>query len=348
MAVTVEQAPCAADVLCPICGGHAVEQVLVGRDEYFGLPGQFPLVRCGRCDLVYISPRPPFERILEYYPSTYYSFQARVRLPSAATQPNSLQRVFLAAQGYGHNRPGRLARALSWAFGMVRPDQLRVAFRPVPRWRSGGRLLDVGCGAGIYLSEMRKLGWTVEGVDVSAPACAAAFEEFGIRPYCGTVQDAPFAEASFDVVTFWETLEHVPDPLPTLKRCGALLAPGGRLIGSVPNYRSVYAGWFGPAYFHLDLPRHLFHYSAGSLARVLRASGFADVSITSRTGGGDTWLLSREVLRNRLAGRQGIRQDFWQGRTGRLRATTWALKPFHLIIDSLRLGVQLEFEAVKP
>lgn len=348
MVVTAEHAAGVVDVRCPICGERAVEHVLVGRDEYFGLPGQFTLVRCGRCDLVYISPRPPFERILEHYPSSYYSFQARVQLPSVATRPNALQRVFLAEQGYGSNRPGPLARAVTRAYGLIRPEQFRVAFRPVPRWRSGGRLLDVGCGAGIYLSEMRKLGWTVEGVDISEQACAAAFEEFGIRPYCGAVQDAPFAEACFDVVTIWETLEHVPDPLPTLRRCLALLVPGGRLLGAVPNYRSLYRFWFGPAYLHLDLPRHLFHYSIDSLARVLRAAGFADVSIRSRSGGGDTLLVSREMQRNRRNGRQGVRTDFWEGQSSRLRATTWALKPLHLAIDLLGLGVRLEFEARRP
>jgi SAM-dependent methyltransferase len=69
-------------------------------------------------------------------------------------------------------------------------------------------------------------------------------------------------------------LEHLSDPRRTLREIGRILKPGGRLIVAVPNYSSVQARWSGPAWFHLDLPRHLFHFPVAGLRRLLVDSGF--------------------------------------------------------------------------
>jgi len=333
-----------ADIPCPACDGAVVDELLIGRDEFFGFEGTFRLVRCRACDLVFISPRPPWERILQHYPAAYYSFVDNPDLPSVAAARNWVQRVRLRDLGYAKPQPGMLARFITRLYELVRAEQLRAAFRPVPQWQQGGRLLDVGCGSGSYLAQMVRLGWRAVGIDVSERACATAAAA-GLQVHCGMIRDVPLAEQSFDVVTIWETLEHVPDPRPTLERIRALISPGGRLLGSVPNIDTLYLRWFGPAYLHLDLPRHLLHFSRRSLRGLLERSGFRRIRIRTHTHAGDAWLCSRALRENRRRGRLGLPHDFWERQGGRLRLTTWALKPLHLALDACGRGLQLEFEA---
>jgi SAM-dependent methyltransferase len=341
-------APDAGDVeitRCAICGRASGAVALLGRDEFFGSPGEFTLVRCDRCDLVYLNPRPMPARLAAYYPASYYAFHAPAGLPSVASGSDFWARRFLAGRGYGPGGRSWVAGVLAAGYGALRADRVRVGFHPVPVWKPGGRLLEVGSGAGFYLAEMKKLGWQVAGVEISPQACGAAREAYGLDIHCGTLADAPFPEGTFDVVAMFETLEHLPDPIFALRRAHALTAPGGVLIGSVPNFRALYARWFGPAYYPLELPRHLYHYSAASLRRMLSAAGYGTVRIRTFTPGASAVLVSLRMRRNRREGRHGIPDDFWAGRSRQLRAATWALKPWHLALDACGVGIHLEFEA---
>jgi len=79
----------------------------------------------------------------------------------------------------------------------------------------------------------------------------------------------------FDCITLWHSLEHVRDPSAILRDCKKILKPGGVLLIAVPDAGGLEARTFGARWFHLDVPRHLFHFTRKSLASVLRAAGFA-------------------------------------------------------------------------
>jgi 2-polyprenyl-3-methyl-5-hydroxy-6-metoxy-1,4-benzoquinol methylase len=349
-AVVAEGAAAAVDQSvrrCVLCGGTEWCFVLRGRDEYFGVPGEFRLVRCARCELVCVDPPLAEERLRAHYPNGYYAFHPAEGLPSVVEGRTWWQRAALGARGYGGRRPGPLARAALAGYAAVRSERVRIGWRPVPRCREGGRLLDVGCGAGFFAAEMRRLGWAVSCLDASERACRVARERYGLEVHCGTIEDAPFPDASFDVVTIWETLEHLPDPVAALRRISRWLVPGGIVMGSVPNFGCPYRWWYGEAYYPLELPRHLYHFARPTLRRLLAHTGFSGIAIRSYTAGASVLLLSRQIRRNRRAGTIGIPPEFWQGKSARLRAATWSLKPVHAVLDALGLGVGLEFEAVR-
>jgi hypothetical protein len=88
------------------------------------------------------------------------------------------------------------------------------------------------------------------------------------------LEEAAYPEGSFDLVVLCHVLEHLSDPKATLEEIRRLLKPGGRLAVSVPNFSSWQARLMGPAWFHLDLPRHLFHFPAHGLRRLLEQAGF--------------------------------------------------------------------------
>ncbi|MFH1746096.1 MAG: class I SAM-dependent methyltransferase [Planctomycetota bacterium] len=152
----------------------------------------------------------------------------------------------------------------------------RARLRRLVRLTSPGssrRLLDIGCGTGVFLDEARGCGWRVRGIEVSEYAAAQASRQ-GIPVFCARVDTVPLASASFDCVTLWDVIEHMSDPLDVLRRAARALRPGGILALSTGDFTSLCARLSGP-YWHLfSLPEHLFFFSLTSLRIMLRQCGF--------------------------------------------------------------------------
>lgn len=221
---------------CLLCGSRRRSFVVAASDNAAAVPGPvFRVVRCQDCGLCYTSPRPTPAVIGRYYPDVY---------PPHDT-----------------------------------PDP-----RPPRRWRQkerrglavegGGRLLDFGCGGGSFLERMRRQGWRVVGLDTSAAAVKSVRHGLGLRALLGTLPHPRLRPESFDLITMWQSLEHVHDPLTVLREARRLLVPGGRLLVATPNLDGLPFRWFGPAWNGLDLPRHLTHFTTATLRQMLEAAGF--------------------------------------------------------------------------
>jgi SAM-dependent methyltransferase len=137
-----------------------------------------------------------------------------------------------------------------------------------------GRILDFGCGEGVFLDLMRKHDWWVAGFDTSTQAALAARQRYGFEVATPPLTKNSFPAQSFEAITLWHTLEHVPKPLPLLKTLSYFLADNGFLVISVPNIASFEARIGGTKWFHLDPPRHCCHYSLESLNFLLKKAGF--------------------------------------------------------------------------
>jgi SAM-dependent methyltransferase len=140
--------------------------------------------------------------------------------------------------------------------------------------RGRGRLLDFGCGGGSFLERMHDNGWQVTGVDIAAAAVERIRNQPGLHALVGTLPHADLPKASFDVITMWESLEHVHRPLEVLRAAHELLAPQGQLIVATPNIDSLAFRWFGRAWWGLDVPRHLSHFNPWTLQMMLNRAGF--------------------------------------------------------------------------
>lgn len=208
------------------------------------------VVRCSRCGFIYCDPIPALAELQDYYAESYRD-------------------VDRWRQTFGHDR--------FYVF--------REGLREIQRYRASGVLLDVGCSLGLFLSWARQAGFETTGVELSPPAAQFARERLRLNVHCGTLQDAPFAPASFDVVTFWDVLEHVADPYGDLRRARELLKPGGLLVVRVPNVgfhllrmrlmrlirRDGFTG--------LDARNHLNHFTARTLRALLGRVGFRTLKI---------------------------------------------------------------------
>jgi 2-polyprenyl-3-methyl-5-hydroxy-6-metoxy-1,4-benzoquinol methylase len=146
-----------------------------------------------------------------------------------------------------------------------------------------GRLLDVGCGQGLFLARARERGWRVAGVEILEPVAARARER-GLEVFHGTLEEARFPEGSFDAVTLREVIEHVVDPVALLSEIARVLRPGGVAALGTGNAGSWAARLRGGrwAYYRFGGHLHIRFYSPPSAAALGRAAGFAEVECHTR------------------------------------------------------------------
>jgi 2-polyprenyl-3-methyl-5-hydroxy-6-metoxy-1,4-benzoquinol methylase len=141
------------------------------------------------------------------------------------------------------------------------------------RWlRQRGVALEVGCGDGWMLASLRRRGWRVIGIERSIDAARSAAKVNQVPALVGGL-DALRSLPQFDVVILFQVLEHLLDPLVTLRRAADLLAPDGTIIVAVPNLASWQARVFGRSWFHLDVPRHVNHFSPEALRLAFQHTG---------------------------------------------------------------------------
>lgn len=230
---------------CLLCGSGNSQLLVEGSDKCMGNTGLwFAVVQCQECGLCFTNPRPTKESIGSFYQGDY--------------QPHHLKQ--------------RRRQQLSWRERVFQflPRSERN-FLPV---FGNGRLLDFGCGGGSFLERMHKQGWQVTGLDMAMPAVERIRGELGLHALHGTLPHPELAPSSFEMITMWQALEHVHEPLLVLRQARRLLVPGGKILVAVPNIDSLAFRWFGNAWFGLDVPRHLTHFTAWTLTQMLQMAGF--------------------------------------------------------------------------
>ena len=133
----------------------------------------------------------------------------------------------------------------------------------------GDRVLDVGCGRGTLVKLARSAGFEAYGLERHYPD-----SPFSPHIFYHDLTESGFLDNQFQVVVLWHVLEHLPEPAESLREIYRLLKPGGWLSVAVPNFGGAQARASGPRWFHLDLPRHYWHFEAHSLEGLLERSGF--------------------------------------------------------------------------
>lgn len=284
---------------CLLCGHRGKEVLYEGLgDHLLGVPGSWTYERCLRCTLVFLDPRPTEEDIGKAYAS--YPTHSPASLP-----PTLLRRLrSYAKRGYLANRfgylegVGGLQTLLGWLF-YLHPGQREYAngsimYLPV---RRRGRVLDVGAGAGEVLSELRSLGWEVEGVDPDAEAAQSALRNHGLKLRTGTLEAQGYPADHFDAVVTSHVIEHVHDPVGLLRECRRVLRPGGMLVLATPNAESLGHEVFRAHWRVLEPPRHLTIFSRQTLSRLATEAGFSGARIRTTVRGADGIYMESSKLR---------------------------------------------------
>jgi SAM-dependent methyltransferase len=224
---------------CPVCRASRA------RPAYRLGDLEQRLVVCPGCGLGRLHPMPDEATVRSYYEGLYY--------------------------GRGGRKFGALEESL------VRLGARRLARQLARGLRPGDRVLDVGCGRGALLSALADRGLEAHGVEMSEAAAEGVDSRARVR-IAWRLADAGYPSGSFRRVVFWHVLEHLRDPEGALLEARRILAADGLLHVAVPNFASPQARWAGPAWFHLDPPRHLWHFPFPALLRLLEGHGFRVVA----------------------------------------------------------------------
>jgi SAM-dependent methyltransferase len=144
-----------------------------------------------------------------------------------------------------------------------------------------GRILDVGCGSGLFLATMERRGWQVVGVEPNVRLAEELRTSRGLDVHTGLLHDVPDGAGPFDAVTLFHVIEHVPRPDEALRKVGRLLRPGGVLVLVTPNVAALEHRLFGRHWYALQPPDHLWLFSPPSLNRVVLEAGFEPLGIVA-------------------------------------------------------------------
>jgi 2-polyprenyl-3-methyl-5-hydroxy-6-metoxy-1,4-benzoquinol methylase len=232
-------------MVCQICGSGDVRRAVFVRDGY-------ELARCSNCGLAFVT-NPPNAAELEHL----YSFASGYHVGFRDDLTEIAQRFALAQR------------------------QLAA----IARHHASGRCLDIGASAGFFVKTAADAGWDAHGIELSKDTSGLARERYGVDVACARLEEATFEPESFDAITLWDLIEHVPDPLDTMHRVARLLKPGGVVGILTPNLDGLFARssykvarrighW--PA---VEPPLHLFQFSIRSLTALLDRVGLEILEI---------------------------------------------------------------------
>jgi len=204
--------------------------------DYLVTGETFELIYDSEREILITSPQPKEENLAKYYESEEYI-------------------------SHTDNKKG----IVSYLYQIVKKRAIEKKVVLINSLNNGsGSLLDIGAGTGDFLKEAKEANWRVSGVEPNEGAKKLAKEK-GID-----LQESldNFSGKTFDVITMWHVLEHVPNLEESISTIEKLLKPGGTLIIAVPNYKSFDANHYKEHWAAYDVPRHLWHFSQASMQKI--------------------------------------------------------------------------------
>lgn len=225
---------------CNLCKSD--DYLLLFRLDNFKIP--LNIVRCKGCGLIYQNPCPDGDLIKSFYSKDYYTGKS----------PVSYVKEFKKDV-------------------IIANERLKI----VERWKPPGKLLDIGCYSGAFLASAQRRGWDSYGIEIS-PFIVERAKTKGLKVYLGEVSDINFKDSFFDVVTLFEVIEHLFNPLETLIEIHRILKDDGMLIIQTANMDSFRAKILKPRDYYF-LPVHLYYFTKKTMIKMLKKAGFKNFKI---------------------------------------------------------------------
>ncbi len=234
---------------CPVCGSKNILPVLSIKD-YTVSHEFFEIWECKHCTLRFTQNIPEQEEIAPYYKSESY-------ISHSDTSAGFINKLY--HQVRKHTLAGKKNLVKKYAL------------------LNHGSILDIGCGTGAFLNTMKQAGWDAAGLEPDETARENALELYGLE-LDSSEKLFLLPGESFDAITMWHVLEHVHDQHAYINQIKNLLKPGGKLFIAVPNHTCYDEEIYKEFWAAYDVPRHLYHFSPGSMKELLSLHGFDIIS----------------------------------------------------------------------
>jgi len=227
---------------CNLCGSNNYNTVWSNAPSWLN-KGVFRIVKCRKCKLVCLSPRPSQEVISKYYNPDYYW--------GIDLKKDNLNKEF-----------------------EKRDKAYNTLYKNIFERNKVGSILDIGAGTGLFLSKFKEKGWNIDGVELSKQTCKFAKQTYDIELRCGDLLKQSIPTNIFDVVTLNGCLEHLHKPKETMIKITKLLKKDAVLVITVPNFDGIGRVIFGKEWYAVQPPTHLYHFTPKTLRNMLELAGF--------------------------------------------------------------------------
>ncbi len=202
----------------------------------------FKIQQCLDCGLVYLNPRPQSTQLDEDY-SNVYDYEG-----------------FLKNADYLKTK-------------------CRENLELILKYKKNGNLLEVGCMYGLLLEQAQRQGFNVYGVEISQKATEYARQNFGLNIFNGRLEESSFDDRFFDVIFLSHLIEHLEDPMGSLKMMVKIMKLDGVLLLKCPNFGSLMSKITGKNWCWIAPPEHLYHFTARTITNLLNKAGFTNVTV---------------------------------------------------------------------
>jgi len=239
---------------CNLCGSDNTELLFTKEDKLGISPVEFNVVRCTKCGLIYVNPRPEAKEIAKFYPEGYLWKEADKYKKENFNIINLIEKTYKSL-------------FLNFECETVK------SIAGINNERKS-RLLDIGCGTGERLNIFRKKSFDTYGLEISNEA-EYAKNFFGLEVLKAPLEEANFENNFFDIVTIYNVLEHTCNPSQFILQVNRILNNGGLLVLQIPNTDSLQYMIYQKKWIAFDVPRDLFYFNLRQLQRLLEKAGFS-------------------------------------------------------------------------
>ncbi len=249
-------------IKCNQCNSDETKDFFSIYSGTFGESQEYWVVRCKKCGLAYLNPRPAEQKILDMYKNRYYDL---------------INRPDISGNGKVHFSQSHL----TWQ---------KFLLDRIERYALKGRICDIGCGYGSFLDLARTQGWETCGIELSHQFAGYSRDVLGVNLFEGTLRECSFSSSFFDAINSNNVIEHYVDPYHELLEINRVLKSNGILQILTPNLNGLTAR---ASRFYLKLKgkrgteedgllQHLYSFSTDTLIKMLKKAGFEIVEVSTR------------------------------------------------------------------
>jgi 2-polyprenyl-3-methyl-5-hydroxy-6-metoxy-1,4-benzoquinol methylase len=224
---------------CPVCNKEEFNLFLNCLD--FTVSREtFSIVQCTSCNFKFTNPRPESDSIGNYYQSDDYISHSNT------------------SKGF-----------INFTYKIIRKYTLLKKLQLISKFYKTGSILDIGCGTGEFLNTCKDAQWKTVGIEPDDKTRKTASDRYALNIYSEDYLHE-LQDESFEIITMWHVLEHVPFLNERIKDLKRLVKPNGIIIIAVPNCDSLDAKIYKENWAAYDVPRHLYHFTPQTLEHVFK------------------------------------------------------------------------------